>query len=319
MKSMTGFGKNYAVYGQNNEIEIEFEIKSVNNKNFDFRISNSLDLSNTYSSFNFNTENEIKNFVMKYIKRGKVDLKILIKDNRKPAFTLNKDKLLSFYNLLKEIRDELNIKDDISLDIIFKSVFTKVSSENNLDFFTIEDSDNNLLNFENRDFNNFFFNTLEQALKNHEEMAKIEGNSLKDFFLDSIETIKKCCSLIQNSIPEHKEKLKQNLITTTKQLLCDDFNEEREKRILLETALYLERCDISEELIRINCHLQSLDRLFKNSNNEPCGKSINFVLQELQREANTISAKYNTTITFESILKVKEEIEKCREQIQNVE
>ncbi|HOD54610.1 MAG TPA: DUF1732 domain-containing protein, partial [Candidatus Cloacimonadota bacterium] len=94
--------------------------------------------------------------------------------------------------------------------------------------------------------------------------------------------------------------------------------EDMEKRIFLEVALYVDKSDITEELIRLKSHLHNFsDRL--NGNGIDAGKSLNFIFQEMQREINTISSKYNETSVFEYILKIKEEVEKCREQIQNVE
>ena len=123
---------------------------------------------------------------------------------------------------------------------------------------------------------------------------------------------------IKEEIPSHKEKLKNNLIATVKQFLNSDFTEDIEKRILVETALYIERCDITEELIRIESHVSNIKEYMKKDIVE-IGKSMNFIFQEMQREANTISAKFNVSTTFLHILQLKEEVEKCREQIQNVE
>jgi len=91
-----------------------------------------------------------------------------------------------------------------------------------------------------------------------------------------------------------------------------------EKRLMLELVIYLDKNDITEELIRIKSHLEKFDERLKGDGVD-AGKSLNFIFQEIQREINTISAKYSDTKSFEHILRIKEEIEKCREQIQNVE
>ncbi|HOQ79967.1 MAG TPA: DUF1732 domain-containing protein, partial [Candidatus Cloacimonadota bacterium] len=102
------------------------------------------------------------------------------------------------------------------------------------------------------------------------------------------------------------------------QLLKESLNEDLEKRLMLELALYFDKNDVTEEIIRIKSHLDKFEERL-NGDGIDAGKSLNFIFQEMQREINTISAKYNETTAFEHILRIKEEIEKCREQIQNVE
>jgi len=115
--------------------------------------------------------------------------------------------------------------------------------------------------------------------------------------------------LIEPYKQELYEKLKQRL----EELLSKESHEVLEQRLVLETAIYVDKYDIQEELTRLNSHLDTLTQLLDNSNGQEVGKKLNFVLQEMQREANTLGSKFSTTQSFKYILIIKEEIEKCRE------
>ena len=292
MKSMTGFGKSSYI---DDSYEIQIEIKSVNHKGFDLKIVN-------FRELNF-LENEIKDMVFNKIKRGKIDLRITFRDKQIPEIEVDENRIKAYYNMLLKVKDSLNIAEEIKLDTIL----------NEPDVIVVKKTD-----YDNDDFRDILFNCLEEALEKHQLMAQKEGMALRSFFEESFDTIEGCLAQIRVTIPAHREKLKENLISTVKQILNSDFTLEVEKRILVETALYLERCDITEEIIRTESHLANIKNYMKRDIEE-IGKSMNFILQELQREVNTISSKYTTTTTFIEVLKMKEEIDKCREQIQNVE
>ncbi len=321
MKSMTGYGKAKGSFGEKNDLEIEVEIKSVNNKNFDFKLNTSLEIQSKSYNITYPVEKEIRDIVNSYLKRGKIDLKISFTDNRKTDFSVNKDKLLSFYKMLNEIKDTLQINQEINLEMIIRSVFTKVSNDAGIDFITSDDDVEKRLiySFDNPSFKVWVLELLTSAIINHQVLALAEGKNLKDYFIHSFNRIMTNLDLIKATIPEYKNQLYNTLKLNIVNLLNEDINTDIEKRIMLEVAMYLDRCDITEEIVRLESHLQNSKKYIDADDNESVGKSLNFILQEMQREANTISAKYNTSNTFESILIIKEEIERCREQVQNVE
>jgi uncharacterized protein (TIGR00255 family) len=293
MKSMTGYGKSTYI---DENYEIEFEIKSVNNKVFLLDISCFKDLQLL--------ENEIRDLVYKFIKRGKVSLRIHLKTNKLPEITIDESRVKVFIDLLSKIRDEHLPNAEIKLESLLGQpglIQTKHS-----DLTT------------DLDFKKIFFDTLSIAVKKQSDMAIAEGEVLKKYFTDAIVKIEDNLQKISETIPTHKEKLAENLTKNVKIILDKNYENDMEKRILLEVALYIEKCDITEEIVRLKSHIEN----FKSNlckTNEEIGKTLNFILQEMQREANTISSKYTTSNTFQYVLSVKEEIEKCREQIQNIE
>ena len=292
MKSMTGYGKSAYI---DEKYEIQIELKSVNSRNFDLKIYNCKEL--------FFLENEIKDAIYSQIKRGKIDIRLIFRDKQIPEIEIDENRLKSYFNVLTQIKDTLSLQEDIKLDTVLSQP----------DVVVIQKSD-----YDTEDFRIIFFGCLKDAIKNHQSLAKKEGKAIQVFFENSIGIIENSLSIIKDSIPAHKEKLQENLITAVKQILNSDYTPDIEKRILVETALYIERCDITEELIRQESHLSNIKNYLQKEFAEK-SKSMNFIFQEMQREANTISAKYNTSVTFKHVLQMKEEIEKCKEQIQNVE
>ena len=289
---MTGYGKTSFF---DEQIEIQMEIKTVNAKNFDLRIYNHKEL--------FFLENEITEIISKTIKRGKIELRIMFRDLQIPHISIDTSRLHAFYQILIELKNTLHLKDEVSINTLINLPDVVVVKK---------------IDYDNKQFKTIFFNCLHEILTKHQVMASKEGENLKIFFQNSLASVKNCICEIKHTLPQHKETLKSKLIKEVRQILHHEITLEQEKRILLEIALYLERCDITEEITRVESHFSMIEQYLGDDMPE-IGKTINFILQELQREVNTISAKYNTTNTFLYILKMKEEIEKCREQIQNVE
>lgn len=291
MKSMTGFG-NAELH--NDDFDIEIEIKSVNSKYFDWKMSSPREL--------LVFENQIKEIVAKYIRRGKADLRINFYDKRVPDYQLDENKLKAFAELLKHAKEIIGDETPLDLETI-------ISQPNVLTFHSPAYDES---------FLQILLETAEQAVKKHQLMAMQEGQKMKEFFDESFLKIKESVLFIERSVPEFQTKCFENAKDNIEQLLKESLNEDLEKRLMLELALYFDKNDITEEIIRIKSHLDKFEERLKGDGID-AGKSLNFIFQEMQREINTISAKYNETTAFEHILRIKEEIEKCREQIQNVE
>ena len=292
MKSMTGYGTSTYI---DDNIELQIEIKSVNNKLFDLKIVNCKEL--------IFLENEIRDIVFSRIKRGRVDIRIIFRDKQLPEIELDEPRLLTYNDMLQKIKALINIETTISVDTILRDP----------EIFVYKKAD-----YDTETFREIVFNCLEEAIEKHQIMAHRDGMSMLAFFQESIDTISTCLKQITNTIPYHREKLKENLINTVKQILETEITPELEKRILVETALYLDRCDITEEIVRTESHIDNIKEYLRPASDE-IGRSMNFILQEMHREINTISSKYTTTNTYLDVLKMKEELEKCKEQVQNVE
>ena len=289
---MTGYGKSIHI---DNKYEIEIEIKSVNNKGFAMNLS-------CFKEFYF-LENDIKDCVFSYIKRGKIDVRICFRDKTLPNIQIDEQRLKAFYKTLEKAKEALGINQEIKLATIINQPDILITKNPN---------------YENDEFKKIFFSCLKNAVNEHQIMAIKEGEALKNFFTDSIKQMQKSLTFIQSTIPAFKDKLKENLINNVKMILDTKYENEMEKRILLEVALYIDKADITEEIVRLNSHINNCYGYLAKDNNE-VGKSLNFIFQEMHREANTISSKYNTSETFCEVLKLKEEVDKCKEQVANVE
>jgi uncharacterized protein (TIGR00255 family) len=159
--------------------------------------------------------------------------------------------------------------------------------------------------------------TVEKALLKHQEFALKEGRSMEDFIENSIEKITSSLSVIEKKFPVFKEQLFETLKERVSELMQSALSTEDHKRLLTETAVYAEKADISEEIVRLKNHYKEFSKLIKKPTGT--GKSMNFILQEMHREINTIGSKFNTSEVISDILLIKEEIEKCREIVQNIE
>ena len=288
--SMTGFGKGSA---GNSKLSAEVEVKSVN--------SRYLDISLKMSSALSNKEYEIRELIRSKVKRGKIAVIAQIKTSGlvEGETALDKEKLNNFISLLKEIKKTAKLTDKIKLEHLIS----------NRELFLSEN-----MNFTEKEFE-FVKKTLNDSLDQLIKMKKDEGKELaKDIrkrigiISDKIETIQKESIA---SVTEYFEKLKEKM-----KLLVQDITPYND-RLELELAVIAERAEITEECVRLNSHLKFfLDSLDKDE--EP-GRKMNFLCQEMNREANTISSKSISTNITHNIVLVKEEIEKIREQIQNIE
>jgi len=290
MKSMTGYGR--AQFRDDN-YEIEIEIRSVNSRFLDLRIKQPY-----YLSF---LETEISKLVSKELVRGKVDIFINMKILQVPDMELNEELAKSYWNIYAKAKDLVGINTDLP--------FTKLLSEK--DVISIG---NDVINEDS--ISKIVLNTLGTAINQHQKMARREGESMKAYCSSSLSIMKTALKNIENEFPIYKEesfiKLKENI----QKLMGKFLEEEDHKRLLIESAIYIEKADITEEIVRLHNHLDKFVNLLDEK--KELGKKLNFILQEMHREINTIGSKFNTTKTFDDIILIKEEIEKCREIIQNV-
>ncbi len=289
MLSMTGYGR--AEYSDNG-INLVVELKTVNNRNFDFNLK-------TPRAF-IALEDMIRKTVQGYVKRGRVDLFITFSDMRENIsnIQINLDKAQSFYNASKVLSEKFNLPNDFTITSLMKSPDVLVDN-------TFVDA---------TEFEDIVKNTVESACARLNDMRKVEGEKLVLDMLNRMDTIKDKADKISLRAPlvanEYKEKLKNRIEEFLKDVKYD------EARLLSEVAFYTDRVNIDEELTRLNSHIVQFKDIVKKQDS---GKKLDFLMQEFNRETNTICSKSNDIEVTRLALELKNEIEKVREQVQNLE
>jgi uncharacterized protein (TIGR00255 family) len=289
---MTGYGK-AAFFSE--EFDIEIEVKSVNNRFLDLKLMLPRELSSLEMLF----RQKIKSF----INRGKVDIRLNINDKRIPKLVLNEERLNSFKEIYSKINEKIGSSNGIPLEVVLRENGIVTSEAYEIDGTSYAEA---------------LLDTLGKALIEHQKMAINEGESMQDFLVSSLSRINTSLGTIENEFPEYKQDLFMKFKKQISELLNSVLDEDTEKRILVETAMYIEKADVNEEIVRLYNHIEK----FRNKlylNDVEIGKSLNFILQEMHREINTIGSKFNSSNVFSQVLTIKEEIEKCREMVQNVE
>ena len=291
MKSMTGFGSSSL---ELEDCSIDIEIKSVNNRYLDFNFS-------MPSYLNFMLE-DMKSLIKNKLKRGRVDVYIKIK-----KYQLSVDSVDINYELAQKIKeklDSLNQKLDMASDINVRDLvkYDDVMS------FTYKDLDNEFLH-------DNILKVLDEAVNKIYSMRSIEGDNLREDLSTNLskieEQISKISSLTENSVKEYRE----NLFNKISELLDEEKIDK--DRMYLEVALMADKSDINEELKRFDSHIVQ----FKSAMDmKDCiGRKLDFIIQEMNREINTISSKSNDESISVCVIEVKSLIEKLREQVQNIE
>jgi uncharacterized protein (TIGR00255 family) len=287
---MTGFGKGSVV---TSKISVEAEVKSVNSRYLEVFIK--------LPQFLSHREYELRELVKDKIKRGKINISIQIKRdttlNGSSAF--DEEKLKSYLKVLKQIKKAANLSEEIKLEHLL----------NNKEFIASSDYDLSETEF------NKVKKSVNTALNNLQIMKRNEGRELTKDLTKRIHLIEKNVNEIgskaKNSINDYYGKLKERVAE-----LLDD-NKISEERLNLELAIIADKADITEERVRLKSHLKFFTECI-NKETEP-GRKLNFLCQEMNREANTISSKSISTSITHQVVIIKEEIEKIREQIQNIE
>ncbi|WP_238915488.1 YicC/YloC family endoribonuclease [Clostridium sp. YIM B02555] len=292
IKSMTSFGR------AQNEDELNscfsIEMKSVNHRYLDINIRMPRNM--------LSLEEKIRNIISKRLNRGKVDVFINYKNygNGTGKINLNMNLAKEYYECLRQIQNELNIIDDISVSKIakFPDVITLEEPQEDLDIIF-----------------NKISPLIESALNLMEEMRIREGEKLKDDILLKVNTIEGLVEEIEkvaDNVPKaYKKKLEERLDELLSGVDLD------ESRIALEVAVLADKAAIDEEITRLRSHLSQMKSTLDL--NESVGRKLDFIIQEMNREANTIASKSTDISMTNKIIEVKNIIEKIREQVQNIE
>ena len=293
IKSMTGFGRSEYSDGKRN---ITCEIRSVNHRYSDITVK----MPRRYSF----AEDKIKQAVKEKLVRGKVDVSINVENVTESDVVIKLNQLAAkqYFDNLTELKSQFGLTGDIDLELLanMPDVLKAVPD--------VEDEE---------EITKAILIPVSEASKNLEEMRSVEGARLKDDLLHKGETIKGILDQIEERSPlvvrEYKDKLRERIAE-----LLDGAAEVPEDRILTEAAIFADKCAIDEEITRLNSHLLQLKSIL-NGSEGTVGKKLDFLVQEMNREANTIGSKANDITITNHMLNIKAEIEKIREQVQNIE
>ncbi|AVQ27525.1 YicC family protein [Fusobacterium ulcerans] len=292
MRSMTGYSK---LTYQDESFAINMELKSVNNKNLNLKIKLPYNL-------NF-LEGAIRTEVASKISRGSLDLKIEFEDKRELGKLFDYDRNLSsaYMNVLKEMENDFNEKFTNKMDILVRNL--NVIQKND---FEIDESE----------YSAFVLGKVNELLIPFIQTREDEGDRLKAYFLERIDVLEEKITEIKKYkeivVENYKEKLMERLDKIRGTI---DFKDED---ILKEILLFTDKSDISEEISRLDSHMEQLRKEMEN-NDTAVGKKMDFILQEIFRELNTTGVKCNLYDISKLIVECKNELEKIREQAMNIE
>lgn len=289
--SMTGYGKGNAVLDGK---DITVEIKSVNHRYFEY----SSRMSRSYMAF----DDKIKKELQTKIQRGKVEVSLMIRNVDRRDMRIEADTALakSYYDALCEIARATGAANNVDAVALSKydGVLTPVKNE--------EDADKLW-----RDINSVLHIAMDEFIA----MRAAEGEKLRRDVLSRLETVEKMVEKIERDAPlrvaEYQDKLYKKLQTILEDKQID------ERRILTEAAIFADRVAVDEETIRLHSHIAQYRAILDSD--EARGRKLDFLTQELNRETNTIGSKSNDLGITNTVVRIKAEIEKIREQIQNIE
>lgn len=290
MKSMTGFGRASLESNGKNYI---IEIKTVNNKYSDITVKSPKRLSFM--------EDRIRKQIANRITRGKVEVSVSFFDfsNKSKNVVLNKEIAKEYIKQLKEIADENNLSENISVVEIAKLP----------DILNSIDSDND------EEITSEALQCLNMALDSLIEMRKTEGENIKQDLLVRIERVQNLVDKIAENSKGIVEEYVSKLEKRVKEILKTDVVDEN--RIAQEAVIYADKTSIEEELTRLNSHIVQFKELVNSDG--PVGKKLDFMIQEMNRETNTIGSKAGSGEITKAVIDLKIELEDIREQIQNIE
>ena len=291
IKSMTGFGR--AVKEIDGYV-ITVELKSVNHRYFEFS-------SRIPRQYGFLDE-KVKSFVNSKVSRGKVECYITIEAlNTDSAQVVVNNTLASAYvTALKEIATTYELKEDFGASTIsrFQDVLIVKKAE--------EDEEKLWM---------YVKSVADEAVDKFIEMRTIEGAKLKDDIYSRGQYILDCVSFIEERSPQTVKEYNDKLIERVHELIGNTTLDE--SRIIQEGAIYADKVAVAEETVRLRSHIEQLNSFLESS--EPVGRKMDFLVQEINRESNTIGSKANDVDIARKVVDIKSEVEKIREQIQNIE
>lgn len=291
LKSMTGFGKRQAVWGGST---IVAEVRSVNHRYREVvtRLPKGL----------MGLEEELKGLVYQRCHRGRIDLSVVMTGDRETPKLLKVDLPVAkhYYRVLRELRQDLKLNG--SIDVAFLASFREI--------FSVGESP-----IGEGQAGKVIKRLVAGAVRDMEKMRHREGKALLRDIRYRLGEVRRAHGLIQRRLPQVVRGYFQRMKARVEQLVGKEPFDE--SRLNQELAMFADRCDITEELTRLESHVSQFEMMAKGS--EPVGRKLDFLLQEMGREVNTIGSKANDAEISNYVVEVKSELERIREQVQNVE
>ena len=294
IKSMTSFGRARSTVGGK---DITVELKSVNNRFFDCSVK----LPRAFSYL----EEKIKPYLQsKSISRGKVDVFITINviDTPDVSFDVDEGYARAYIDALRKLGDTFGLRDDVSI----------MSVARNPDIFVVKKSEEDA----DKDWADLCA-VLDEAIERFLAARLREGENIKRDLLGKIEAIRERVNTIESISLTDTVSYREKLETRLRDMLSDNRIVFDENRILTECAIFADKVAIDEELVRLRSHFEGFAEILES--NEPAGRKLDFLVQELNRETNTIGSKCQNSSIARLVVDIKCDIEKIREQIQNIE
>ena len=291
IKSMTGYGRAQSTVDNMN---ITVELKSVNHRFFEF-------FCRVPRNFNY-LEEKLKAFARTKIVRGKVEMYVTVElvDTTLTEIEINREYTASYIKALKTLIDDFGLQNDISVSSVAR----------NSDVFKITSKE-----IDEESVTNAVLSVADEAINAFTQMRITEGERLRadiegraDFILSKVE-------FIESKAPETVKNYRERLEAKVKELL-ESANID-EQRIITETAFFADKVAVDEETVRLRSHIGQLRKLLESS--DDVGKKLDFIVQEMNRETNTIGSKAQNIDIAQCVVDIKSEIEKIREQVQNIE
>lgn len=291
IKSMTGYGRHREVIGGR---DILCEIRTVNSKYLDLNIK----MPRVYNPL----EDSVKKFVTSRLSRGKTDIYISVEKfgGDDGGLSVNEAFLNTYVSLLRDIKERYQLGGDVTIQSVAArgEVFLQTKPEENTD-----------------ELRESLLYVVGRAIDGCTEMRAVEGKKLYDDLLGHISVLEGMHGFISGRAPvavkENNERMKERI----RELLSGANYDE--SRLLTECAVFADKADISEELARLGSHFVQFKQIL--TANEPVGRKLDFLTQELNREVNTIGSKANDSEITRTVLDAKATIERIREQVQNIE
>ena len=291
IRSMTGYGAAEEILNGRN---IRVEIKSVNHRYFEFSAK-------VPRSFGF-LEERMKRLLSDNISRGKVDVGVFIQtvDGITEEISINKEVVKSYVEALRSVKDEFDLADDLTLSAVakFPDAFTVVKAETDEEELWADVKA-----------------VAEKAVAAFVAMREAEGEKMKADVLEKAAFIEEKVAFVEKRSPETVKEYRERLYAKMREVL--ENSQIDDARIVQEAAIYSDKVAVDEETVRLRSHLSQLRKIVDMS--EPVGRKLDFLIQEVNRETHTIGSKCSDVEIAQVVVDIKSEIEKIREQIQNIE
>jgi uncharacterized protein (TIGR00255 family) len=275
-------------YGRGTSGNFKVEVRSSNHKNIDININ--------IPYYLFSYEPEIKKIVKKKFHRGRLEVFIPKQEMENIKLKVNKSLAREYYNALVSLKDELSLSDNVGIDM--------VASQR--DVFLLDEPEIDI---------NGLYDAVAAALQELNRSRIEEGKNLIDDINERTGFIRESLADIEQKRADFSSSAREKLSVRLKEFLGDIQIDET--RLIQETAIMVEKTDITEEIVRIKSHLKNFTDVLKSS--DIGGKKLDFIIQELRREINTIGSKAQNYEIANQVVEVKHELEKIREQVQNLQ